>query len=335
MVNRWFNPPAAVRLLDGRVLVTGESVGSDVPTKAAELYDPSTGTWSATGSKIQILGNQPLLLLTDGKVLAFDGGYSPELYDPATGSWTMAPSTGHDPGQKVGGPSPLLTDGKVLNIGFPGDPASWLYAPATGSWTQTAAMLADTGGSYQNAATVLLDGTVLVAGGSVCSAVQGCPNGPDGALAGAQRYIPASASLPTGLAAVPAPTPTPTPAPTPTPFPPMAGPVPQGARPWEVTVENRSSRPATLFLATEPLTDMGQLCGSITPDVVPAHTTEKVTFQLPPKSVNDCWLMVRPGPGASGDHGPTNEWPIPGKLVIEDGGDNANGDDLSVLWQGP
>jgi hypothetical protein len=138
---------------------------------------------------------------------------------------------------------------------------------------------------------------------------------------------------------VPSPTPTPTPSPvptpTPTPFPAAAGPVPQGARSWEVTVENKSSKAVTLFLAREPLNDMGDLCGSVTPDVVAAGVTEKVTFRLPPTSVNDCWLMIRPGPGASGDLGPTDNWPTPGKLVIHDGGDNANGDDLSTVWQGP
>jgi hypothetical protein len=149
-------------------------------------------------------------------------------------------------------------------------------------------------------------------------------------------FEPVAAPTPTPTPA-PTPTPTPTavPTPTPTPFPATAGPVPKGARPWEITVDNNSSKRVTLFLAREPLTDMSELCGSITPDVVPAHTTEKVTFQLPPKSDGDCWLMVLSGPGADGSHGPTNEWPIPGKLVIQDGGDNANGDDLSVLWQGP
>jgi hypothetical protein len=73
----------------------------------------------------------------------------------------------------------------------------------------------------------------------------------------------------------------------------------------------------------------------VTPDVVPPGVTESVTFLLPPKSVNDCWLMIRPGPGAGGDFGPTDEWPASGKLIVSDGGDNANGDDVSTVWQGP
>jgi hypothetical protein len=140
---------------------------------------------------------------------------------------------------------------------------------------------------------------------------------------------------PTRAEALPTATPTPVPTPTPTPFPPTYGPVPHGARPWEVTVENKSSKPATLFLATEPFNGPGDQCGSVTPDVVPPGVTETVTFLLPPKSVNDCWLMIRPGPGAGGDFGPTDEWPASGKLIVSDGGDNANGDDVSTVWQGP
>ena len=157
------------------------------------------------------------------------------------------------------------------------------------------------------------------------------------ALAGAQRYIPAGVVPPTGLTPVPAPTPTPTPAPLPTPFPAAAGPVPQGGRSWVVTVENRSSKPAALFLATEPLTDMSQLCGSVTPDVVPAGVTEQVTFVLPPKGGAACWLMVGPRPGGGADFGPTDGWPIPGprKLIIQNGGDNPGPDGVSSLWEGP
>ena len=39
---------------------------------------------------------------------------------------------------------------------------------------------------------------------------------------------------------------------------------------------------------------MGQLCGNVTPNVVPADTTMEVTFLLPPKSVKSCWIWVNP-----------------------------------------
>ena len=90
-----------------------------------------------------------------------------------------------------------------------------------------------------------------------------------------------------------------------------------------------------LFLGYEPLNDMSQLCGSVTPDVVPAGVTEQVTFELPPKSDGDCKLMVRPVPGDGGPLWWTADVPQPGHLYIADGGDNANGDNLSTYWVGP
>ena len=59
----------------------------------AELYDPATGTWSATGSMSIARVNHTLTLLPTGKVLVA-GGATPadtraaELYDPDTGQWT-------------------------------------------------------------------------------------------------------------------------------------------------------------------------------------------------------------------------------------------------------
>jgi len=324
---------AAVLLPDGRVLVAGGWSPCDrCPIKSAELYDPQTNSWTATADLPKAAAGMQAALLQDGTAL-FVGGDLAVVYDPATGTWTSVdkPASG-GPWH----PIPLL-DGRTLLTGNDGAwGASELYDPATRSWTQAASMVPNPGSEYGSSqGTLLLDGTVLFQGGVVCRTDS--PNSCRSGAGWTERYIPAGVAPPTGLAPVPSPTPTPVPTPTPSPFPPMAGPVPQGARPWDVTVENKSSRPATLFLAGEPLTDMSQLCGSITPDVVPAHTTETVTFQLPPKSVNDCWLMVLPGPGAGGAFGPTDGWPIPGprKLVIQNGGDNKGPDDVSSLWEGP
>ena len=72
------------------------------------------------------------------------------------------------------------------------------------------------------------------------------------ATGSAELYVPAGVSPP-ALGAFPSPTPipTPSPSPTPTPVPPAVGPVPPGARTWTVTVVNKSSEPATLFVAEE------------------------------------------------------------------------------------
>ena len=138
-------------------------------------------------------------------------------------------------------------------------------------------------------------------------------------------YVPAGLSEPPAVIALPTPAPTPIPAPTPTatpiptPFPPAAGPVPAGARSWIVTVTNKSSGPGTLFLAEDGANGIGQLCGSVTPNLVPAGVTTKVTFLLPPKRVTDCWIWVNPVPGQGGSFFQTSDAPMPGEFVIMDG----------------
>jgi hypothetical protein len=95
----------ATRLLNGKVLVEAGIVSDgtrliDSPT--AELYDPSTGTWTLTGSLNNARFLHTAAMLHDGKILVaagadISGGFyfpiaSAELYDPATGSWTFTGS---------------------------------------------------------------------------------------------------------------------------------------------------------------------------------------------------------------------------------------------------
>ncbi|MPZ97896.1 MAG: hypothetical protein GEU80_00945 [Dehalococcoidia bacterium] len=63
---------AAVRLADGRVLVTGgaQDVHHDLPlVESAEIYDPATRSFVATGSMLQYRFGHDLTLLPDGSVL--------------------------------------------------------------------------------------------------------------------------------------------------------------------------------------------------------------------------------------------------------------------------
>ena len=89
------NSVALVKLTDGKVLAVG-GTHENVP---AEIYDPTTGAWSATATPGGNFLNPGALLLPSGKVLvcggqrgqgsSFSSTYTDasEIYDPETGQW--------------------------------------------------------------------------------------------------------------------------------------------------------------------------------------------------------------------------------------------------------
>jgi N-acetylneuraminic acid mutarotase len=164
----------ATLLLNGKVLVTGGTSPTDFSGRSyslssSELYDPVTGTWSATGSLAMPLSDHTATLLLDGKVLVTGGesnGASfatTQLYDPATGSWS---TTGSMATARYWHTATLLNNGKVLVVGGSGNSdnnkTAELYDPATGTWSPTGSQ---TQGSIWHTATLLPNGKVLVAGG--------------------------------------------------------------------------------------------------------------------------------------------------------------------------
>jgi hypothetical protein len=85
-------------LPNGKVLVAGGD-GSSGYLASAELYDPATGIWMATGSLSTARYDHTATLLPNGKILVaggYNGGYlaSAELYNPANGTWTATGSLG-------------------------------------------------------------------------------------------------------------------------------------------------------------------------------------------------------------------------------------------------
>lgn len=162
----------------------GTGAGQTIsPTATAEIYDPGTGRWTATGSMTTARFEASATPLSDGRVLiagglggpGVSGGalglqYPPlksaEIYDPAVGAFTGAGRMADGRANQV---AARLPDGSVLVAGGSGGADGNLalstaerFDPGTGAWTSTASMTyARTGAS----AATLADGSVLVAGG--------------------------------------------------------------------------------------------------------------------------------------------------------------------------
>jgi len=117
----------AMLMPDGRVLVIGglDRENNTHPLASAELYDPASGTWTATGSLSIARRWSTATLLPNGKVLVAGGDdgttvlgtnvlSSAELYDPASGAWTP---TGSLITARSSHSATLLANGKVLMAG--------------------------------------------------------------------------------------------------------------------------------------------------------------------------------------------------------------------------
>jgi hypothetical protein len=204
-------PSGKVLVVGGENLpVPGSSTDNLIVLASAELYDPVSGNWTATGSLSVARRNHTATLLPNGKVLVV-GGYggtyngsgvylaSAELYDPANGTWSA--TTGSLSNGRSAHTATLLINGKVLIAGGAGPDgpngvlaSAELYDPASGTsgtftatgslttsrWSHTATLLPN--GAMLPNGTMLPGGTVLLAGGSV------------GALATAELYDPVSGS---------------------------------------------------------------------------------------------------------------------------------------------
>jgi hypothetical protein len=198
-------------LNSGKVLIAGGefTCGQFVSCATAEatLYDPTTGTFTPTGSLNIARESHTATMLDSGNVL-IAGGYAPvtgnpyvnmdifneaELYDPHTETFTFTGSM-HD--ARYQHTATLMNDGLVLVAGG-GDlvevefnrfvqgtlDSAELYDPTTGKFTYTGQLHTALAGQT---ATMLNDGQVLVAGGSSDAVPQ------PGA---AELYDPASGSF--------------------------------------------------------------------------------------------------------------------------------------------
>ena len=138
---------SATLLPDGEVLVSGGvngiySTNNTATVSGAEIYNPETGNWTATGSLNVSRAEAATLLLDDGEVLS-TGGYnntgnnaqstdltSAELYDPSTHAWTFTSSVSGT----VGLPDApaLLTNGDMLIANY-----AQFYIQGSATWSAT------------------------------------------------------------------------------------------------------------------------------------------------------------------------------------------------------
>lgn len=166
----------AVMLPGGKILAVGGCTTFNVNgcgnvTARAEIYDPTTDRWSATGSMSVARGELTLTMLPNGNVLAAGGVTaagdplaSAELYNPVTGRWTL---TGKMNVPRDEHTAVLLASGNVLVMGGEdingiSTARTELYNHTTGKWTLTGNLNT---GRIEHTSTLLMNGNVLVSGG--------------------------------------------------------------------------------------------------------------------------------------------------------------------------
>lgn len=162
-------------LSNGQVLVAGGCTAYDAngclsTTNKAEIYNPATGIWTATGALRAARHAMTATRLASGKVLvaggatsASDALISSEMYDPTTKIWTLGAKMVQGRSDYA---SIMLATGKVLFIG--GENINGvsirnaeLYSPSSGTFTATGNMTAT---REEHTAVLLANGHVLVSG---------------------------------------------------------------------------------------------------------------------------------------------------------------------------
>ena len=112
---------AAVRLGDGRVLITGGRTADGTVSPSAEIFDPRTGLFTTVEPMGTARRSHSATLMLDGRVLVA-GGFdaadrslaTTEIYDPSTNAYVASPTMGT---ARAGHGAWLLHDGRVLVLG--------------------------------------------------------------------------------------------------------------------------------------------------------------------------------------------------------------------------
>jgi hypothetical protein len=158
-------------LPNGKVLIAGGFFLANAPISSrkislasAELYDPATGTFSATGNMATADSGPTAILLNDGKVLIVHENdfrqAAAELYDFVTGTFSRSgyPLVISSIGNQTVN---LLPDGRVLLVTC--CPRAQLYDPSSGTFSFTDGYKRIRLSGFGSAP--LTNGTVLLTGG--------------------------------------------------------------------------------------------------------------------------------------------------------------------------
>jgi 6-phosphogluconolactonase (cycloisomerase 2 family) len=166
----------SVVLPNGQVLLIGGLDNAGGALATAELYNPATGTFAATGSMSRPRTGTAAVLLADGRVLV-SGGFNTsvatntaEIYDPATGLWTP---TGNMNQGRARHAMTLLPNGKVLVTGgrdtefnFNSLASAEIFDPFANQGAGAFSAIGNMNSPrFKHTATLLSNGKVLIAGG--------------------------------------------------------------------------------------------------------------------------------------------------------------------------
>ena len=189
----------ATTLQDGTILFAGGQ-GPAGDLSSAEVYNPTTGTFTFMGNMTITRNSHAAALLNNGQVL-IAGGYtistSPdsvtataELYNPASGTFTV---TGSMSSAREEFTATTLPNGQVLVAGgaFCSSTCTFLqtaelYDPASGTFSPTGSLITPRDG---HTAILLANGLVLIAGGTGNSSQP---------LASTELYNPATGTFTSG-----------------------------------------------------------------------------------------------------------------------------------------
>jgi large repetitive protein len=159
---------SAVRLHDGRVLLTGGDDRSFAPSgivgNEAEVIDPVAGSATVLPTMTAIRLEHTMTALRSGKILVAGGRTAAaELFDP-TGAMPSAPFTALAPMSvsRAGHTATLLPSGKVLIIGGDAEGTAELFDPSSATFTVLPRPVEKRAG---HGAVLMPNGLVLVVGG--------------------------------------------------------------------------------------------------------------------------------------------------------------------------